>query len=190
MRVKLTTEIGDSIIAHMKLTDKMDVLDFGCGTGILSFKLAPFVKSVTGTDNSQGMLDVFNGKMKKLDIGNAKAELVDVEKGGVLGGSYNLIVSSMALHHIKDPAGLLKQFYNALDKTGLLAIADLDPDDGKFHDDLTGVYHNGFSREGFTKMLVEAGFKDARFFTATKITKPSTYGKTNTFSVFLATASR
>ncbi len=190
MKGKITTDIGDSIIARVKLTDKMDVLDFGCGTGILSFKLAPFVNSVTGTDNSQGMLDVFNGKIKKLGFGNTRAELVDVENNGVLSGSYNLVTSSMALHHIKDPAGLLKQFYNVLDKAGSLAIADLEPDNGKFHEDATGVFHNGFGREDFKKMLVQAGFKDVRFFTARRISKPSANGKTNTFSVFLATAKR
>jgi 2-polyprenyl-3-methyl-5-hydroxy-6-metoxy-1,4-benzoquinol methylase len=188
MKVKITSEIGDSIIAHVELTDKTDVLDFGCGTGILSFKLAPLVKSVTGTDSAKGMLDVFNAKTKRLGIGNTKAELIDVEKDGVLTGTYNLVTSSMTLHHIKDTARLFKQFYNVLGDSGMLVVADLDLDNGKFHEDSSGVFHNGFDRKEFADSLAQTGFKDVRFFHATEITKPSPDGEKNTFSVFLATA--
>lgn len=188
MRVRITSDIGDSIIANVKLTDKMDVLDFGCGTGLLSFKLALLVKSIVGVDSAQGMLDVFNDKIKKLGIDNAKAELLDVDKNEILTGTYSLITSSMSFHHIKDIVGLLRQMYNALKSNGVLAVADLEPDNGKFHEDNTGVYHNGFDLTEFKELLEQTGFKDVRFFPATKITRPSSDGKPNVFKVFLAIA--
>ena len=34
----------------------MDALDFGCGTGLVTLKLQPFIHSITGVDGSQGMI--------------------------------------------------------------------------------------------------------------------------------------
>ncbi|KAL2018673.1 hypothetical protein VTK56DRAFT_508 [Thermocarpiscus australiensis] len=40
-----------------------DVLDLGCGTGLLSLALAPSVRSVTAVDPAQGMIDALNAKL-------------------------------------------------------------------------------------------------------------------------------
>jgi len=52
----------------------------------------------------------------------------------------------MTLHHIEEPARLLKRFYDLLLPGGILGIADLDMEDGAFHKDNTGVVHFGFER--------------------------------------------
>jgi Predicted methyltransferase (contains TPR repeat) len=44
----------------------MKVLDFGCGTGLLSFFLQPYVGEITGIDTSKGMIEVFDKKLKKI----------------------------------------------------------------------------------------------------------------------------
>ncbi len=59
-KVKLANDIAGAIGNHIVLTPNMDVLDFGCGTGLLTFQLQPLIRSITGVDSSQGMLDVFN----------------------------------------------------------------------------------------------------------------------------------
>jgi ubiquinone/menaquinone biosynthesis C-methylase UbiE len=140
-RVKVAQDIAQSMIQEITLTPDMDVLDFGCGTGLLTFALQPFVRSITGVDSSQGMLDVFKTKIKEQNLNHVKAEYIDLDKGDVLTGSYHLIVSSMTLHHIKNITPLLKQFYSILLPSGQLAIADLDLDDGKFHSNNDGVFH-------------------------------------------------
>jgi len=43
----------------------MKVLDFGCGTGLLSFFLQPYVGEITGIDTSKGMIEVFDKKIKE-----------------------------------------------------------------------------------------------------------------------------
>ena len=47
-RVKVARDIAHSVIQEIILTPDMDVLDFGCGTGLLTFALQPFVRSITG----------------------------------------------------------------------------------------------------------------------------------------------
>ena len=64
-RVKVVKDIFEAIVRQVTITSDMDVLDFGCGTGLLSLQLQPFVRSVTGMDSSQGMLDVLKQKVPK-----------------------------------------------------------------------------------------------------------------------------
>ena len=186
-RVKLVKDIADSIAKEIKLIPFMDVMDFGCGTGLLTMQLQPFVHFITGVDSSQGMLDVLNTKIKDKNLTNVKTFCLDIEKDGVLKGSYNLIVSSMTFHHIREIKPVLDQFYNILLPAGNLCIADLDIDDGQFHENNDGVFHFGFDRENLSNIIKDAGFRDIKFQTAAKITKPVQGGGNREFTIFLIT---
>lgn len=187
-RVKAAQDIAQCMIRELTLTPDMDVLDFGCGTGLLTFALQPFVRSITGVDSSRGMLDVFEKKIKEQNLNNIKANYLDLDNGGVLSGSYHLIVSSMTLHHIKEIGPLLKQFHRVMVPSGSLCIADLDLDDGQFHSNNDGVFHDGFNREDLSRMCVSAGFRDTRVVQASEIEKPVSDGKMRLFTIFLMTA--
>jgi len=186
-RVKVAQDIAQSIIQEITLTPDIDVMDFGCGTGLLTFSLQPFVRSITGVDSSQGMLDVFRTKIKEQNLSNVKAEFIDLDNGDVLTGSYHLIVSSMTLHHIKNIAPLLEQFYSILLPSGQLAIADLDLDNGQFHSNNEGVFHFGFDRKELHRMFIDTGFRDVRHLTAAQVKKPVGDDRTRLFSLFLIT---
>jgi ubiquinone/menaquinone biosynthesis C-methylase UbiE len=187
-RVKVALDIAQSMIREITLTPDMDVLDFGCGTGLLTFALQPFVRSITGVDSSQGMLDVFKTKIKEQNMNNVKSDYIDLDKGDVLTGSYHLLVSSMTLHHIKNITPLLKQFYSILLPSGQLAIADLEPDDGQFHSDNEGVFHFGFNPEELRLIFMDAGFQNIQICQAAEIEKPVGDGKSRLFKIFLMTA--
>ena len=62
-RVALMRAIGEAILREAKPTSDMDVLDYGCGTGLIGLFLLPHVHSVTGADNSPGMLKVLREKI-------------------------------------------------------------------------------------------------------------------------------
>ena len=186
-RVKVARDIAQSMIREITLTPEMDVLDFGCGTGLLTFALQPFVRSITGVDSSHGMLDVFKTKIKEQNLGNVKANYLDLDRGDILKGSYHLVVSSMTLHHIKNISPLLKQFYQILNPSGQLAIADLDLDDGEFHGNNDGVFHFGFNREELRLIFMDAGFHNIQTHQAADIGKPVGDGKSRIFTIFLMT---
>ena len=184
-RVKLAEEIAQAISRQIVLTTEMDVLDFGCGTGLLTLHLQPSVRSIKGVDSSPGMLEVLKGKITRLGLTNVQTELVDIDRGQSLTGEYDVVVSSMTIHHIPNIEPLLKQFYHVIKPGGYLGIADLDLDGGLFHSDRTGVFHPGFDRATLSRLFTQTGFDDLQTATAAAVEKPDPNGQMRQFSVFL-----
>lgn len=186
-RVKLAGDVARAISEEIKLTADMDVLDFGCGTGLLSLNLLPSVRTVTAVDSAQGMLAVLDSKIEALGLSNVKTRHIDIDKGDRLEGRYDLITSSMTLHHIREIKPLLGQFHSILKPGGYLAIVDLDLDGGRFHEDSTGVFHNGFDRKMLRQAFLDAGFEEVRDRTAATMMKPVAGGEKKDFSIFVMT---
>lgn len=184
-RINLAKDVAKAILKQVLLTPDMDVMDFGCGTGLLTALLQPYVNSITGIDSSNGMLAALNSKITDRQWANVKTQPADPDNGDNLTGIYHLIVSNMTLHHIKNIPLLLDQFHQVLVPGGNLFIADLDLDDGKFHGDNTGVFHNGFDRTALRQLFIQAGFDDVYYITATAIEKPVENGELRKFPVFL-----
>ena len=189
-RVKMAESAFEAIDGSMKLTKEMDILDFGCGTGLLSLKLLPYVHSVTGVDSSTGMLEVLNTKITEQKLAGIKTLYIDTDRGDTLAGSYHAVTSNMTMHHIKDPAAMIRQFYNIIKPGGFLCIADLDSDGGKFHENNDGVFHEGFSRDDMKMFFKDAGFTSISDVTAAEVSKPDAEGRMNSFSVFLITGKK
>ena len=186
-RVKLAADVSGAILGRIHLKPDMDVLDFGCGTGLVTFPLGSLVHSITGVDTSKGMLEVFEGKVQRKQIDNIKTLHLDLDKGYTLSGHYHVVISSMTLHHVKDTLDILKQFHRVLYPGGYIAIADLDEEGGRFHDNNDGVFHFGFNRDKLCQLFVEAGFTSVSSTTAAQMNKPDAQGQDRVFSVFLIT---
>jgi len=184
-RVKLAGDVAGSIAENIPLNSSMDVLDFGCGTGLLTLHLQPQVRSVTGVDSSQGMLVILRAKAESRGLANVSALHKELDRGDLLNGNFHLVTSCMTLHHVRDIGPLLGQFYEIILPFGYLAIADLDLDDGRFHEDSNGVFHNGFDRAWLQRMFREAGFADVSCITATSMIKPTAGGDSQEFTIFL-----
>lgn len=190
VRVKLVKDVAQAISKQIALRPDMAVLDFGCGTGLLSLQIQPLVRSVTGVDSSPGMLAQFNRKIEELRLRQVETVLVDLDQGHTLPGQYDLVISNMTLHHIQRIEPLLAQFHSALRPGGYLCLSDLDPDEGRFHGDNTGVFHFGFERTALRKVFTAAGFADVVVTDAAEVVKPGADGKMNRFGVFLMTGRR
>ncbi|MGE5198260.1 MAG: methyltransferase domain-containing protein, partial [Rhodospirillaceae bacterium] len=82
-------------------------------------------------------------------------------------GTFDLITSSMTLHHVRDLPGLFRAFRALLRAGGRVALADLDREDGTFHEpEVTDVHHLGFDRAELRQLLSEAGFGELQDATA------------------------
>lgn len=184
-RVALARAVVDAVRAAVPLRADMRVMDFGAGTGLVALGLVPFVGEVTAVDASAEMLRVLGEKAKGLALHTLQC---DIGKADLPAGRFDLIVSSMTLHHLPDVPSVLRRLRPALSAGGWIALADLDTEDGSFHADKTGVYHSGFERAVVCRWLVEAGFAGATAHNAHRLTRPGADGAPRTYPVFLATA--
>lgn len=182
-RVKLAGDIAAAICAHLPLSAEWDALDFGCGTGLVTLQLSRHLRSIVGLDSSQGMLERLRRKIQELELINVRTELCDLEKGELPPGSFHLISSAMTLHHIPEIVPVLKSLHGLLHPGGWIALADLEIEDGSFHDNQIGVFHHGFSRDQLTGMLRLAGFSNIVITAATEVCKGE-----RVYPVFLVTA--
>ncbi|WP_256794506.1 class I SAM-dependent methyltransferase [Terrabacter sp. Ter38] len=165
--------VAQAIEEALTLTPRMSALDVGGGTGRLSILLSDRVGSVVVTDPSAGMVQVARERIQAAGLSDRlRAVQVDLTTDP-LDGAYDVVWSSMALHHVQDLDGLLRSVAELLVKGGQLAIADLDEDrDGAFHADKVDFDgHQGFDRQRLAEQLADAGFGDVRFVDATTILK-------------------
>ncbi len=180
----MANNIANTILDVISLNSNMNVLDFGCGTGLVTLRLQPFVASIVAVDSSAGMLEVLNKKIESQNITNITTQQLDIEHGDVLEGSYDLIVSSMTLHHVRETKPLLEQFCKIAAPNGYLCIADLDPDQGLFHGYYEGIFHFGFDRDTMRRTFEELGFDNIEFRTAAEIVR-FVPGGMRPFTIFL-----
>lgn len=180
-RVQNAKGIANLIVNNIKFNKSMELMDFGAGTGLLSYFIAPYVKKIVAVDNSPSMLLEFENKC---DDFSCETEVLEKDLSSeTLDRKFDGIISSMTIHHLEDTRALLSKLYGMLDDEGFIAIADLDSEDGSFHGDNTGVFHYGFDRHLLAKSAQEVGFKDVTFSLANIISKPHA-----DFTVFLMTA--
>ena len=169
MVTRLSSAIGSSILEHVPLNDQMDVMDFGAGTGLISSHVAPLVNNILAVDTSEEML----GKLVSKPELHGKVEalqqnIVDqpIER------KFDLIMSAMAVHHVEDTGKLIQRFAEHLKPGAMIALADLDKEDGSFHpEEAEGVFHSGFERDSLQGILEDHGFEDITFVTAHTVSK-------------------
>ena len=185
-RVELASWICKCFLERVELNSGMEVLDFGCGTGLVSLPWAGQVKTLTGLDPSPAMLEVFMEKASRQGLSNVQTLEVDPGQDEDFPGQYDLVLSSMVFHHIEDVEALLERLLGVLKPGGRLVVADLDPDDGLFHSSPEGIFHNGFDREELRQMWEKSGFCEVGTTLATKFVKPvANTNKEHDFSIFL-----
>jgi cyclopropane fatty-acyl-phospholipid synthase-like methyltransferase len=180
-RVQSAKSIAGLIVKNINLKDTMEVMDFGAGTGLLSFFVAQKVGKIVAIDNSPSMLKEF--EKKSYEFASQTEIIVKDLSVDTIDRTFDGIISSMTLHHLEDTLTLFQKFYAMLKEDGFIALADLDSEDGSFHSDNRGVFHYGFDRKSLKAIAKEAGFKEITFDTANTIAKPH-----QDFTVFLMTA--
>lgn len=178
---ELSSAVGAAIVEHVALNSHMQVMDFGAGTGLISGHISPLVKKITALDISETMLKKLIAKPELQ--GKVEAICQDIiEQPLTL--EFDLIVSAMAMHHVEDTATLLQRFNQHLKPGGMIALADLDKEDGSFHpENIQGVFHSGFERAELQSTLLKNGFENIHFYTAHTIQKEN-----RQYPVFLVVA--
>lgn len=185
--------IATAMIEKIELHRNMHIMDFGCGTGLLTKFVAPHVGSILAVDPSAAMLEQF--KSKSFDCATVTTLHGDViQDDSILPQQeprlFDGVLSSMVLHHVLDLEKLFAKLATWIVPGGFLAFSDLDrnSENGMFHDPehQSGVHHHhGLDRVELARIAGQQGFVDIIFSTVDSIHKT-----TGDFPVFLMTARR
>jgi Methylase involved in ubiquinone/menaquinone biosynthesis len=129
-KVKRHHELLDLVARLSGVKDNNMVLDIGCGTGLLSLKFLDRAHcTILGIDNSKNMLSIFDKKIKKLSVGKTiKTRFEDAASLSFHHNTFDVVASTVTLHHLKNKYPSIKKIHNILKPGGRFVIGDIDVD--------------------------------------------------------------
>ncbi|GKU24673.1 class I SAM-dependent DNA methyltransferase [Clostridium folliculivorans] len=162
-RISRARIISKEMENFIPIDQRLSAMEFGCGTGLISFNLHDKLKEITLIDSSEGMLDVVKSKIETYKVNNVIIKKLDISINNVFDKRYDIIYSSMVLHHINDTNSIVNKLYELLNKEGYLCIIDLNKEDGSFHKNEAGFHgHNGFDQAELIEIFENAGLKEVK----------------------------
>lgn len=181
-KVARAETIAGAITRAVPLGAGARLLEYGAGTGLVAQALTGHVGAVTLADSSTGMRQVMHEKVAAGMLPGARVWDLDLETQPAPAERFDLVVTSLVLHHVRELDRVLAGFAELLAPGGHVCIADLDREDGSFHSHDFDVHH-GFDRAELTERLHAAGLTDVSVRDCTELVREGV-----TYSVFLAVA--
>ena len=186
MHMERSMAIATKMSEALPLNKQIKALEYGAGTGILSFLLSEKLGQIVMMDNSIEMVRVMEEKILLRNTDNLFPVRFDLEHE-LPEQKFDLVFSQMVLHHIFDIQSIFSKFFSMILPGGYLVIADLYPEDGSFHGEgFDG--HLGFDPEQLKLQLLEIGFKNIEYEPCYTVVRQITDGTTQSFPIFLITA--
>ena len=153
-RAKIFAEI---IRNKIDLSKVEMALEYGSGTGLLSFSLAHDFHDITLMDESSEMTKVTNDKCERLDIRHFHPIKYDLMVDELPEHKFELLYTAMTLHHVHDTNAILQKFNQILNPGGHIVLIDLVTEDGSFHKyEFNG--HLGFDKDELEDKITKNGF--------------------------------
>ena len=184
VHMERSVSIAGELEKMVPLHQSMKALEYGAGTGILSFLLKDHFSEITLMDNSQEMIKVCIEKSEFYQLSHIHPIWLDLEHT-YFDDKFDIIYNQMVMHHVNGVEAMLHKFYDLLNPGGYLAIADLYPEDGSFHGFDVKV-HLGFDPDEIANTLTKVGFKNIEHKTCFEVRRES--GKS--YPVFLLVAQK
>lgn len=111
-------EIINTILDNAKICENIDVLDVGCGTGVMfPFYLERNVNSITAIDLSPEMVKIAKSKFPQADVICDDAENIIFDK------QFDVVMIYNAFPHFPKPEKLIENLSKALKSGGRISIA-------------------------------------------------------------------
>lgn len=160
-RIQRSKVIAEKIIDYVNLQETFSGLEFGCGTGLISLNLYDKLGKITCIDTSSGMIKQLADKVAEHNLDKITVTQLNINDDHDLKSEYDIIYSSMSLHHVTSLEETLQNFYDLLQDGGQLCIVDLDKEDGSFHSQESNFLgHNGFEQKELSQLLEQVGFNN------------------------------
>ena len=110
--------VAEAIVRQAAPTRAMKGLEYGSGTGLLSFMLRPRLGAVTLVDTSAGMLEVADRKIAAAGDAAMRTLRIDLLAEAAPEERYDIVYSLMVLHHVPDTPGILRRLHDVLSPGG------------------------------------------------------------------------
>ncbi len=118
-------DILDRIRVAIGPTKTMEILDVGCGPGILVAALAPQVREVVAFDLTPEMLDKARQRCQEAGLQNIRFEPGRAEVLPFPAESFDAVVTRATLHHFPDPQQVVREMVRVVRPNGKLVLADV-----------------------------------------------------------------
>lgn len=135
--------------------------DLGCGTGMVSEELAPYVARVIAVDESQEMLSAARRRLSLHDHVEVRAGALEALP--VDAAELDVAVMSLVLHYVAEPALVLAEAHRALRPGGRLVVVDMMAHGRSEYREQMGHRWQGFEESQLTGWLEGAGFAGVRW---------------------------
>ena len=185
-RAKIIAQKLLKVISEKKIKT---ALEYGSGTGQLSFEMKDLIQDITLMDESEKMTEVTIQKCKDSHVESLYPIQYDLLTEPLPKERYDLIFSLLTMHHIEDIEAIFTKFNELLNTGGLLAIIDLEKEDGFFHDyEFHG--HRGFDRKELEQTIISGGFNPFHYEVCYTIEKEMDDGEKKGYPLFLLVAEK
>ena len=114
----------NTLINQINLED-LNVLDFGCGTGLLTEQISPLAKNIVALDSSKKMISILNNKnLTNVTTISESLSEGSINKNSSLQNKFNLIVASSVFGFIPEYESTLILLKSLLTTDGILVQWD------------------------------------------------------------------
>ncbi len=181
--------IANKMLEALLIKPESRALEYGAGTGILSFILSSHFSEIVMMDSSAEMVKVMEEKVAEEGLLHLKPVLFNLEEAVYIGEKFDVIYNLLVMHHVQKINEVLNQFSKMINIGGYLVLTDLYSEDGSFHgDDFTG--HNGFNPEVLAQKLKLSGFTEVSYSQCHSIVRENEQGIKQEFPLFMLIAKR
>ena len=179
---------GLALSSKIGLESHWDVLDFACGTGLVLQRIANEFGSAVGIDSGPGMIHVLSEKKLKgvtpccveLSSSNTLQQYyAEHNLTGKVPQQFDLIYTSMALHHLQDIPATVQLLKEYLKPGGAMVAFDFEkgPESMLFHPQpISPTVHQpgGFAPDDLIECWQTAGLKQVSCERVHRFTKEAT----------------
>ncbi len=169
--------------ALASLLPPLEVVDFGCGTGVLTVELARWARHVTAIDRSESALVKARAEAARQGLTNITFLAADLAKLPLERASVDLVVVSQSLHHVDSIEQVLAEGARLLKPGARMVVLELLPHDEAWVRARLGHQHLGFSPDDVERAMRAVGLEATQSI-------PAPRDATSPFKAFLLIGTR